>query len=158
MSKCITCGSELHPERAEKYDYCTDPECQERNARGLTILAVGVNKAADHYQILDEPTKKKMASGRYAEELASGRYQDRQRAAFGKSGKPRREGDRTPAGGARAGRRAPPSRNLWSESQRDLGLIYNARGMRPDEIAAKLGLSTHTVVQMLLSAKNRVKP
>jgi DNA-binding CsgD family transcriptional regulator len=30
--------------------------------------------------------------------------------------------------------------------------------MRPDEIAAKLGLSTHTVVQMLLSAKNRVKP
>ena len=158
MSKCITCGSELHPERAEKYDYCTDPECQQRNAKGLTILAVGVNKAADHYQILDEPTKEKMASGRYAEELARGRQQDRRRVAFEKSGTPRREGDRKPAGGARSGRRTPASTNPWSESQQDLGLIYNARGMRPDEIAAKLGLSTHTVVQMLLAAKHRVKP
>ena len=22
VAQCVTCGSELHPERAEKYDYC----------------------------------------------------------------------------------------------------------------------------------------
>ena len=24
MAQCITCGSELHPERAEKYNYCME--------------------------------------------------------------------------------------------------------------------------------------
>jgi hypothetical protein len=24
MANCVICGRELHPERAEKYDYCTD--------------------------------------------------------------------------------------------------------------------------------------
>jgi DNA-binding CsgD family transcriptional regulator len=36
-------------------------------------------------------------------------------------------------------------------------LIYRARGLGPDEIAAKLGLSRFTVTQMLLAA-NPVKP
>ena len=40
MANCVTCGKELHPERAEKYDYCNDPDCRERNARGLAIVAV----------------------------------------------------------------------------------------------------------------------
>jgi hypothetical protein len=47
MAQCITCGSELHPERADKYNYCMARECQEKNAKGLTMVAVGVNKAAD---------------------------------------------------------------------------------------------------------------
>ena len=51
MAQCVTCGSELHPERAEKYDYCTKRECPEQNARPLTIAAVGVNKAADQYLV-----------------------------------------------------------------------------------------------------------
>lgn len=44
MAQCVTCGADLHPERAAKYDYCLDPECQARNARRLTIASVGVNK------------------------------------------------------------------------------------------------------------------
>ena len=30
MATCVTCGVELHPERAEKYDYCTGPDCRAR--------------------------------------------------------------------------------------------------------------------------------
>jgi hypothetical protein len=52
--KCITCGAKLHPARARKYSYCTAPACQEKNAKGLTMVAVGMNKAADELLILDE--------------------------------------------------------------------------------------------------------
>src|SRR5215472_14580392 len=76
MEKCVTCGRELHPERAKKYNYCTSRECQEKNAKGLTMVAVGVNKAAEQYMILDEHTK---------EELASGKYHDQRRGSFGTS-------------------------------------------------------------------------
>src|ERR1700746_4221006 len=76
MDKCVTCGRELHPERAKKYNYCMTPECQEKNAKGLTMVAVGVNKAAEQYMILDEQTK---------EELASGKYHDQRRGSFGTS-------------------------------------------------------------------------
>src|SRR5258707_516179 len=74
VSRCVTCGSELHPERAAKYDYCMAPECQEKNARGLTMVAVGINKSAEQYLILDEDTR---------EELASGKYHDQRRGSFG---------------------------------------------------------------------------
>jgi len=160
MARCVTCGSELHPERAEKYDYCTDRTCQERNARGLTILALGVNKAADQYQILDERTQEKVATGEYVEEMASGRQQGRRRASPGSEGR-RREGARSPGRAARARRDAAASgsrRHSWTDSQRDLALIYSARGVRPDEIAEKLGLSTYTVTQMILEGRNRAKP
>src|SRR5436190_20308971 len=65
MAICVTCGDGLHPERAERYDYCTKPHCQERNAKGLTMVAIGVNKAADQYQVLDRRTKDDMARGRF---------------------------------------------------------------------------------------------
>jgi len=77
MQKCITCGAELHPERAEKYDYCMSPECQKKNLKGLTMVAVGVNKAAEQYLLLDEQTE---------QELASGKYHDQRRGSFGTSG------------------------------------------------------------------------
>jgi hypothetical protein len=76
MEKCITCGRELHPDRAKKYNYCMSRECQEKSAKGLTMVAVGVNKAAEQYMILDERTK---------EELASGKYHDQRRRSFGTS-------------------------------------------------------------------------
>ena len=57
MRTCVTCGAELHPERAKKYDYCMSPECQKKNLKGLTMVAVGVNKAAEQYLLLDEDTK-----------------------------------------------------------------------------------------------------
>jgi hypothetical protein len=151
MAQCVTCGSELHPERAEKYDYCTRRECRERNARPLEIVAVAVNKAADQYLVLNERTKEDLAAGRYQDQRKSSAVTD-QATGERTSGRPR------PV--ARPGRRPPAPKKpdaSWSRSQQELALIYNARGMRPDEIAAKLGLSRYTVTQMILAAKSRVK-
>jgi hypothetical protein len=76
VAQCVTCGSELHPERAKKYDYCMAPECQEKNLKGLTMVAVGVNKSAEQYMLLDEETR---------DELARGKYHDQRRGSFGTS-------------------------------------------------------------------------
>ncbi len=143
MARCVTCGSELHPERAQKYDYCTKRECQRQNAKGLTILAVGVNKAADQYEVLD---------GRTRAELASPAYSDGRRAVS--------SNDKRPVHAAQSGRGTSRPRNpgrLWNEPQQKLALIYNARGMRPDEIARKLDVSTQTVIQMILAGKDRAR-
>jgi hypothetical protein len=151
VARCVTCGSELHPERAEKYAYCTRRECRERNARPPTIAAVAMNKAADAYVVLDERT---------TEDLASGKYQDQRKSSSVTTGEAKLRpvpARRT----ARPARRPPapsqPGRARWTRPQQELALIYHARGMGPDEIAAKLGLSRFTVTQMLLAA-NRVKP
>ena len=150
MAHCVTCGSELHPERAKKYDYCTKRECRERNARPLTIAAVAVNKAADQYMVLDDRAK---------EELAAGKYQDQRKSSSVTGGSPRERGE-TLAAGTKSARRTPApqrQRRSWSKAQEDLALIYNARGMRPDEIAERLGVSRYTATQMVLAARSRVK-
>ena len=152
MPQCVTCGCELHPERAQKYDYCMARECQEKNAKSLTMIAVGVNKAAEQYMILDETTK---------EELASGKYRDQRRGLFGTAGESPAPGpvpDRT----ARPKPQAPaPARKVtrqpWSRSQEKLALLYNEQGLRPDEIAQKLGLSTYLVTQIILNKRSRGK-
>ena len=36
-------------------------ECQEKNAKGLTMVAVGMNKAAEELMILDERTQEDLA-------------------------------------------------------------------------------------------------
>src|SRR6266540_3029101 len=151
MANCVTCGRELHPERAEKYDYCTDPKCQERNAKGLTILALGVNKAADYYQVLDERTRDRVASGDWVEEAGRGKA-----TSAGTRGRARPSATRATSGDDP--RRGLGARRPWTQAQQDLALIYNQRGVRPDEIAAKLGLSTYTVTQMILAGRNRAKP
>jgi hypothetical protein len=159
MQKCITCGAELHPERAKKYDYCMSRECQEKNAKGLTMVAVGVNKAAEQYLILDEHTK---------EEIASGRYHDQRRGSFGTSpasagaspatgaGAAVRQARRKPAKPAQPAKRPVP-RKPWTGSQERLALLYNEQGIQPPEIAQKLGLSTYAVTQIILSSRNRGK-
>jgi hypothetical protein len=76
MAQCITCGSELHPDRAKKYNYCMSPECQEKNLKGLTMVAIGVNKSAEQYMLLDDQTR---------DELASGKFADQRRGSFGTS-------------------------------------------------------------------------
>jgi DNA-binding CsgD family transcriptional regulator len=150
MARCVTCGDALHPERAEKYDYCTKRECRERNARPLTIAAVAVNKAADQYLVLNE---------RAREDLAAGRYQDRRKSSSVTDG-PRPAAPRTPPAATRRPRRTPappPQRPTWTRSQEDLAGIYSERGMRPDEIADRLGVSRSTATQMILAARRRVK-
>jgi hypothetical protein len=146
MARCVTCGDELHPERAEKYDYCTRRECQERNARGLTVLAVGVNKAADQYEVVDGRTRAETAARADHGRVPGG---DHGRVPGGRRGRAARVRP--------AGRRRPPGERpvrSWTKAQQDLARIHNARGMRPDEIARELGLPTGTVIQMLLAARD----
>ena len=159
MAQCITCGADLHPERARKYNYCMARECQEKNARGLTMVAVGMNKAADELMILDERTR---------EDLAGGRYRDQRRGSFGTSvsgdqaapsavepaGRPAHRAEPRPA---RRPAAAAATRRPWTEKQEKLALIYNEQGLRPDEIADKLGVSTYTATQIVLAARNRAK-
>jgi hypothetical protein len=155
---CITCGRELHPERAQKYTYCTRPECREKNAQGITIVSVGVNKSADQYQVLDE---------RAREDLAAGKHHDQRRGTYGDvpaesrstvTGDPPVDRGRhsdPPAGRPRA---RPPRRRTWTAPQEKLALLYHSQGLRPDEIADKMGLSRYLVTQILLDAVNRRRP
>jgi hypothetical protein len=163
MSTCITCGTELHPERARKYNYCMAPECQQKNAKGLTMVAVGMNKAAEEFLILDESTQ---------EDLASGKFRDQRRSSFGTSAAAPPAAAPAPAGAApgaaapagprpsRAAARPRPSRapaRPWTPKQERLAMLYNEQGLRPGEIAQKLGVSSYLVTQISLAAKNRGK-
>ncbi|HMD92540.1 MAG TPA: hypothetical protein VKG80_07835 [Trebonia sp.] len=135
-------------------------ECQEKNAKGLTMVAVGVNKAAEQYMILDEQTK---------EELASGKYHDQRRGSFGTSPAapapaPATESAPAPVPAAVPAPRPRPrpaapkvAHPPWSRSQQRLALLYNEQGLRPDKIATKLGLSTYTVTQIILNTRSRGK-
>lgn len=153
MTNCVSCGVELHPERAEKYDHCTSDECRARNARGLTIVAVGVNKASDQYVVLDE---------RHQEEMASGRYRDAGRSPSGRLGHDRagvREMDQRGAGRdprGDASPRPPEPESTWTEDEQHLALAYEITGRLPlEEIARRLGRDQRTVARMLVAAKAR---
>ena len=155
------------------------PECQAKNLKGLTMVAVGVNKAAEQYMLLDDDTKA---------DLARGKYHDQRRGTFGQPasapGQPGTAGPAAPAqadaaqaDAARAdtaqavaapARATPPRpararpvpaaprqpRLPGTASQRRLAVLYNQQGLRPDEIARKLGLSRYDVTQIILAAKS----
>ena len=148
MATCVTCGDELPPERAEKYDYCTKPACRARNAAPLPIASVGVNKASDQFVVLDERTRKEMESGRFKKQPEARTASPRR--------SPTRSG-RTPGSAPvvvpRSSGRA--SRPRWSEAQENLALTYRAMGMKPEQIAKKLGVSPYLVTQILLAAAGR---
>ena len=150
MATCITCEDELDPERAEKYDYCTKPECRERNARGLQIVAVGVNKAADQFVALTERTKKEMAAGRYKKQPEP----PRSSRGAARSGRTRTRG-RAPVLIPRSS--AGSSGPRWSEAQENLALIYRDMGLKPHKIAKRLGVSQYLVTQILLGARTQGK-
>jgi hypothetical protein len=131
------------------------PECQEKNAKGLTMVAIGMNKSAEEFMILDEGTEA---------DLASGKYRDQRRGSFGPAAP--RAGE--PASPARTRRQRPaprpaasaagkPPAKPWTRSQEKLALLYNEQGLRPDEIARKLGVSARLATQIILAAKNRGK-
>ena len=84
----------MHPERAVKYGYCMKPECQAKNLKGLDMVAVGVNKSAEQYLLLDEVTKA---------DLAQGKYHDQRRGTFGQPGSaPGQPGTTRPAAPSQA--------------------------------------------------------
>ena len=137
------------------------PECQEKNLKGLTMVAVGVNKSAEQYMLLDDETR---------DELARGKYHDQRRASFGTSVaselgltvpvQPRRPEPRQAPSRptqSRPTQSRPAPRRPWSKSQEKLALLYNEQGRRPEEIADKLGLSTYLVTQIILTSRNRGK-
>ena len=163
IAKCVTCGTELHPERARKYNYCMSPECQAKNLKGLTMVAVGVNKSAEQYLLLDDETKT---------DLAEGKYHDQRRGTFGHAapapGPARPAAPATPAatpdrpspGPAKpspAPARPAAPRQPGTPSQRRLAVLYNQQGLRPDEIARKLGLTRYEVTQIILAARSQGK-
>jgi hypothetical protein len=144
----VTCGDELHPERAEKYDYCTKTECRRRNARGLRIAAIGVNKAADQYVVLDEQTEKEAASGRYKKQPDAAGAGDPVSPAHRSVGRAA-----APEVVPRSSRRA--SVGGWTSAQENLALTYRDMGLTPDAIAKKLGISARVVTRILLNAPRR---
>jgi hypothetical protein len=121
-------------------DAVSRPGCRERNARGLEVVAVGVNKAADQYVVLNERTKQVMAGGRFKKEPG---------VPSSSRPLPARRRDRTAALTAPS---QPTSRPRWSEAQENLAMIYRSMGMKPEEIARRLGVSPHRVTQILLAA------
>ena len=149
MAHCVTCGNELHPERAEKYDYCTKADCQAKNARSLTIAAVGVNKAADQFVILDERTQK---------EMAGGRYQDARRASPISPAQPASPGRGARRAGMPGGvlHRSEQAAESWTQDQQNLALALHITGRKSlDEIAERLGLRPDTIAKMIVAAKRR---
>jgi hypothetical protein len=148
------------------------PACQEKNLKGLTMVAIGVNKSADQYLILDEQTQ---------DEIASGKFHDQRRGSFGNSapsprhaeadrpaassgvkvGDAAKPGGRQPSAQQRRAQRRPAqaatTRHRWSPSQQRLAVLYNEQGLRPEEIARKLGLDAYTVTQIILASTNRGK-
>jgi hypothetical protein len=139
------------------------PECQKKNLKCLTLVAVGVSKSAEQYLLLDDETR---------DDLARGKFHDQRRASFGTSVPSAETASpgTTPVrpvrpSGPPSGRPSParptPSRPTprrpWSTSQEKLALLYNEQGRRPDEIAQKLGLSTYLVTQIILTSTNRAK-
>ena len=151
MARCVTCGVPLHPERAEKYDYCTKTDCQAKNARSLTIAAVGVNKAADQFVVLDERTQK---------EMAGGRYQDARRASPISPARPvapRRGTQRAGLSGGGLHRSEQPAES-WTEAQQNLALALHITGRKSlEEIAERLKRRPDTVAKMIVAAKRRWK-
>jgi len=51
-----------------------------------------------------------------------------------------------------------PARPSWTPRQERLALLYNQQGLRPAEIAAKLGVNTYTATQIILAARDRRQP
>ena len=151
MARCITCGTPLHPERAEKYDYCTKPDCRAKNARGLTIAAVGVNKAADQYIVLDERTQ---------EEMAGGRYLDARRASSISPAQPllRHRSIHPAASPAERLPRSQQPAESWTDPQQNLALALHMTGKKTlEEIAERLKRRPETVAEMIVAAKRRWK-
>jgi hypothetical protein len=129
------------------------PECQEKNLKSLTMVAVGVNKSAEQYLLLDDETR---------DELARGKFHDQRRGSFGTSVPAQAVSPSRPQSPTRPRlpRPRPAPREVprpWTKSQEKLALLYNEQGRRPDEIADKLGLSTYLVTQIILGSRNRGK-
>jgi hypothetical protein len=144
LVRCVTCNNELHPERAKKYNYCTRSACQAENSRGLTIVGVGVNKAAEQFVIPNDRVK---------DEMARGKYQDPRRGLFGgyQGSHPRQASPREAP--RRAATDTPRASESWTKEQQDQAFALHITARKSQsEIARRLGLPEQTVAKMLSAA------
>jgi len=144
------------------------------------MVAVGMNKAAEELMILDERTQEDLASGKYHDQrrgsfgtsgpaaapratraaqkptapqaTAPGTASATRNARAPQPSARRTDRPSAPRPGGRGARGRP-----WTERQERLALLYNEQGLRPAEIAAKLGVSVYTATQIILAARNRSK-
>lgn len=68
--KCVTCGDEILPERAELgFEYCTKAACVRENGAGLIVAEISQHKSNPEYVILNgergERALKDMREGKY---------------------------------------------------------------------------------------------
>lgn len=68
--KCVTCGDNILPERAELgFQYCTKRNCVRENRQGLTVIEIAQHKTNSEYVILQgeagEQALRDMRDGKY---------------------------------------------------------------------------------------------
>lgn len=151
--KCIECGDELLPERAELgYGYCTKKQCQAKHHKGLTITTIGVNKSADTFVIGDqEEIRKRGEAGEFGKKDSGlGLDYRSARTVPGVAYKePRRSGSVT---------RRTSARRSWTREQEKIVRLYNGMGLTPRQIVERarentpgLGITETLVTKIMCS-------
>jgi hypothetical protein len=133
---CVECGEELLAERAQLgYDYCTRPDCQARQRKGLTITVIGVNKSADSFIVADDDEiRARGEAGEFAKKDTN----------LGVGYRPV-----TPSPVARrrsAAKRAPDARTTpkrpWTAEQERIVRLYHDMCLAPAQIVERAGRNT----------------
>lgn len=130
--KCIECGDELLPERAELgYRYCTKKQCQAKHHRGMTISSIGVNKSADAFVIGDpDEIRKRGEAGEFGRKdsgLGIGYRSERNPPAVAYN-EPTRSGP-VP--------RKTSARRPWTREQEKIVRLYSGMGLTPRQIVER---------------------
>lgn len=151
--KCIECGDELLPERAELgYQYCTKKQCQIKHHKGMTITSIGVNKSADTFVIGDQEEVRKRAEAGEFGKKDSGlgiNYRSAQPPPGVAYKETRRSGSVT---------RRTPARRPWTREQEKIVRLYNGMGLTPRQIVERahentpeLGITETLVTKIMCS-------
>ena len=160
--KCIECGDELLPERAELgYRYCTKKQCQAKHHKGPKITAIGVNKSADVFIVGDpEEIRKRAEAGEFGKK-DSGLGLDYRNL---RTRNPRTGAEVTPKKPALSGavNRRVPAQRPWTPEQEKIVRLYNSMGLTPRQIVERarantprLGITETLVTRIMCSPPGR---
>ncbi|HEY7593859.1 MAG TPA: hypothetical protein VH969_11940 [Actinophytocola sp.] len=155
VRRCVECGDELAPERAELgYAYCLKETCQAKHRQGVVITTVGTNKGADTVIVGDpDEVRRRGETGELArKDTGLGLGYGSVRA--GGAGAPRGRGTPTPP--------RAPARRPWTPEQEKLVRLYHDMGLDPRAIAERarrnnprLGITERLAVQILSAPPSR---
>lgn len=155
--KCIECGDELLPERADLgYRYCTKKQCQAKHHKGPTITAIGVNKSADVFIAGDpEEIRKRAEAGEFGKK-DSGLGLDYRGPRTGTEA-----ASRKPTLSGSVNRRVPAQRP-WTREQEKIVRLYHSMGLTPRQIVERarantprLGITETLVTKIMCSPPGR---